>query len=288
MTAEPAAETAAPAPAETAAPAATPVPAPAGNRVMISLTKENFRDYFNVDCKCNYKDGKVTFRYAVSPVNGTFDAAEDTVTLEIRLHQYSSLNYAESEIGSRIISIPLKKELGYCSEGTEEFTLEEAIKSFFWDWAVERILIDGNEPAEGAVPVTAETAAPQAAPVSAQPKEPVRADLSWENFRDYFNVDCKLDYKEGKVTFRYAVSPVDQAFAEAEGAADTVTLEIRLYLYSSLNYAESEIDSILVNISLDKEQQYTCEGTEEFTLEEVYKSIFWDKKIEAADGWLMV
>ena len=210
------------------------------------------------------------------------------MTLEIRLHQYSSLNYAESEIGSRIISIPLKKELGYCSEGTEEFTLEEAIKSFFWDWAVERILIDGNEPAEGTLPVTAETAAPQAAPVSAQPKEPVRADLSWENFRDYFNVDCKLDYKEGKVTFRYAVSPVDQAFAEAEGAADTVTLEIRLYLYSSLNYAESEIDSILVNISLDKEQQYTCEGTEEFTLEEVYKSIFWDKKIEAADGWLMV
>ena len=288
ITEEPAAETAEPAPAETDAPAATPVPAPAGNRVMINLTGENFRDYFNVDCKCGYKDGKVTFRYAVSPVNGSFDAAEDTVTLEIRLHQYSSLNYAESEIGSRIISIPLKRDLGYCCEGTEEFTLEEAIKAFFWDWAIERILIDGKEPAEGFVLVSEETVAPQAAPVSAQMKDPARADLSWENFRDYFNVDCKLDYKEGKVTFRYAVSPVDTACAEAEGAADTVTLGIRLYLYSSLNYAESEIDSILVSISLEKDRQYTCEGAEEFTLEEAYKSIFWDKKIENADGWLMV
>ena len=117
-------------------------------------------------------------------------------------------------------------------------------------------------------------------------KDPARADLSWENFRDYFNVDCKLDYKEGKVTFRYAVSP-SKAYAEAEGAADTVTAEIRVYLYSSLNYADSGIGSMLVTVTLEKGKGYCCEGTEEYTPEEEYKSIFWDKKIENASGWVM-
>lgn len=290
---EPAAPAAETAPADTAAPQMTPVPGPAGNRKMINLDRENFRDYFNTDFKLDYKEGKVSFRYAVSPVSGDFDAAEDTVTLELRLHLYSSLKYAESEIENRVIAIPLKREAGYLAEGTEEFTLEEAYKSIFWDKAIERVLIDGNDPAEGFVLVTegpapAETAAPQAAPGSGQRKDRARADLSADNFRDYFNVDCKLDYKEGKVTFRYAVSPSDGECAGAEGAADSITLEIRLYVYSSLKYSESEIDNRLITVTLEKDQQYCCEGTEEFTLTEEYKSIFWDKKIENASGWLMV
>ena len=290
---EPAAPAAETAPADTDAPQMTPVPGPAGNRKMINLDRENFRDYFNLDCRLDYKEGKASFRYAVSPVDGTFDAAEDTVTLELRLHLYSSLKYSESEIGSRVITIPLKREAGYLAEGTEEFTLEEAYKSIFWDKEIERVLIDGNDPAEGFVLVTegpapAETAAPQAAPGSGQRKDRVRADLSADNFRDYFNVDCKLDYKDGKVTFRYAVSPSDGECAGAEGAADSITLEIRLYVYSSLKYSESEIDNRLITVTLEKDQQYCCEGTEEFTLTEEYKSIFWDKKIENASGWLMV
>ena len=293
VTDEPAVQPAGTAPADTEAPQATPVPGTSGNRKMINLDRDNFRDYFNTDFRLDYKDGKVSFRYAVSPVNGDFDAAEDTVTLELRLHLYSSLKYAESEIGSRVISIPLKREAGYLAEGTEEFTPEGTYQSIFWDKEIERVLIDGNDPAEGFALVTEKppaekTAAPQAAPPSGQRKDRARTELSADNFRDYFSVDCRLDYKDGKVSFRYAVSPSDSECAGAEGAADSITLEIRLYLYSSLKYSESEIGSRLITVTLEKDQQYCCEGTEEFTPEEEYKSIFWDKKIENASGWLMV
>ena len=138
------------------------------------------------------------------------------------------------------------------------------------------------------MPLPSETAAPQAAPASGQGKARARADLSADNFRDYFSVDCKLDYKDGKVTFRYAVSPSDGECAVAEDAADSITLEIRLYLYSSLKYSESEIDNRLITVTLEKDSRYCFEGIEEFTLTEEYKSIFWDKKIENASGWLMV
>ena len=277
-------------PAGTEAPVETPVPE-TGNRMKVNVTRENFRDYFRLECRCGYKEGKVTFSYEVFPVNDTFDAAEDTATVEIRLHVYSSLNYAESEVDSRVISIPLEKAKGYRAEGTEEYTLEEAVKSFFWDREIERVLIDGNDPAEGFVLVTegpapAETAAPQAASAPEGPKDPARTELTAENFRDYFSVDCGLDYREGKAVFRYAVSP-SKAYAEADGAADTVTAEIRVYLYSSLNYADSGIGSMLVTVTLEKGKGYCCEGAEEYTPEEEYKSIFWDKKIENASGWVM-
>ena len=266
-------------------------------RGLAGLTKDSFRDYFDLDCKVDYKEGKVTFSYSAKPSEGTDAAAADapeSISLGIRLHLYSSLKYSESEIDSFVIAAELAKEQGYCAEGVEEIELPEEYKSIFWDREIESVEITGTAPgsAQNALreepPADGgETALPEGTPVPEEPAARNRTDLTAENFRDYFDLDCKVDCKEGKVTFTYAAAPSDGAYALAEGATDTITLEIRLYLYSSLKYSESEIDNTLITVTLEKDAGYACEGTEEITLPEAYSSVFWDRKIEGVSGWVM-